>query len=405
MGKLTDAERVFSDELNKIKDTANLRIGIRNGSIVILDKGKIHQELTNSLIKAIGRKGDKAKFNYLRSIPIQANRGVIPKKYTSKGQREAGQLSNALGRYFEYLVFIRLQEVSKRDLKADSNAMTSEESQELSNLLGQKKYLTTIQKIAPELVSIVESCAESAVEDLLNNDEAGLTLDDLKADILYALAGSNPQGDIKLGNGPSLELKFSQSGDRIKYFTLNDLEHFGNTGLMKFSKTIVDKSSDVWRSDDETSKPTNAWVTGIRTIAFQEYVSLYLTKMAQSSYGNQSKALLKYLLSKGEGTSKLNKKILLQIGKVKPGSYSMTIDLDSYLDQLDSISANGIGKDDSVRAEVRFESQSRGHLATLTTETESIAKYSSERLNGKTIPVEEQSATFLFFLQKDFYMK
>ena len=70
MGKLTDAERVFSDELNKIKDTANLRIGIRNGSIVILDKGKIHQELTNSLIKAIGKKGDKAKFNYLRSIPI-----------------------------------------------------------------------------------------------------------------------------------------------------------------------------------------------------------------------------------------------------------------------------------------------------------------------------------------------
>lgn len=396
MSKLTDAERVFSDELNKIKDTANLRIAIRNGSIVILDKGKIHQELTNSLIKAIGRKGDKAKFNYLRSIPIQANRGVIPKKYTSKGQREAGQLSNALGRYFEYLVFIRLQEVSKRD----SNAMTSEESQELSNLLGQKKYLTTIQKIAPELVSTVESCAELAVEDLLNNDKAGLT-----ADILYALAGSNPQGDIKLGNGPSLELKFSQSGDRIKYFTLSDLEHFGNTGLMKFSKTIVDKSSDVWRSDDETNKPTNAWVTGIRTIAFQEYVSSYLTKMAQSSYGNQSKALLKYLLSKGEGTSNLNKKILLQIGKAKSGSYSMTIDLDSYLDQLDSISVNGIGKNDSVRAEVRFESQSRGHLATLTTEIESIARYSSERLNGKTIPVEEQSATFLFFLQKDFYMK
>lgn len=406
MAKISNAEKAFNDAINKIEIKENLQLGVRKGQIVVLNGNKVMTDLTEQLTKAIGKKEDKSKYRFLQSIPIQAKRGVIPKEYRRKGQTEAGQLSDALGRYFEYLVFTQLIEQSKSKLNPDSTQMTPEEQGELSKMQSQIKYKAKIQQIAPELIAAVEQCAETAVKQLFANaDGQGLSIDEIKADILYALAGSNPKGDIQIGkNGPTLELKFSREGDRVKFFTLSDLRRFKPTGLMSYSQKIVDKTQNVWQSNGEKEKPTNPWVEGIRTVAFNKYVNEYLMGQAEREGEDKGKALFKYLLAKGENLTNLNKKILLQIANPSFGKYAMTIDLDSYLDTIDQITPNGLKADNSIMAEVRFNSDCRGHLATLTTDRDTIERYSKSHKKEHT-PVEEQSVTFLFFLQKNFYLK
>lgn len=406
---MSEGESLLQKKLEEIiqkaaGDKTNVKIGFdKSGqfyTVASFQKKNYSQELTDLIEQELKQKGFgeilKIK-NYDTIFTVSA------KRYITRDEKAwMGVISDAKGRLFEYYFFSTLQSIFRRyegatqkDAQYDSLKAQAEASQVIADAIAhlskdsQSKY--------KELDNEIFLAAMDAVKQVV----ADLPPEEIKEKILYALAGSNPQGDAFIKGYGGIELKFTSStSDRVKYFTLNDIENFrGMTPLQRYAKAKgFIGGQQVWRSKEKTLSE-NDWVNAVRIFAFQDYVLNYL----MSKTGN-AQNLFKYLLQKGGDKSwlqQINKKLVVGVDKGTNGRRAIKIDLDAVFGTIEEISLS------ASTSTIYFNNttgNSNIRIAQLTTERSTIVDDSrDEQAIARHEKPGDLATTFLFFLQKGFY--
>lgn len=340
-------EKTLSDFLNKnLNSEIQLKVIVSKGELRVEGADKAGKELAAAVNKAFGLGTGNSKNNTSR-IEILARIGLNSKvtftggKATMRSIQEKqdlikiGGLANAKGRYFEYLLFKELEKkyvavggTIQKDNAEYSGYSEIQEQSKFGDFPGVKQLDTAIKACVADAMKVISE---------------RFTPQQIRDNILKALAGSNPAGDIS-AFGITLELKLTsgKKGEKdfsnVKYFELKDKENFGY-GLISYLKNNYSKGRNpkLWMSANQFLKAKD-WTDNVASLGFREYLYTYLIQ--KENVKGESIEVLNYLLQKGNfgaGLSleqKINKTIIVGVTGSGNGNYSILIDLDSVIENL-----------------------------------------------------------------------
>lgn len=327
----TSAEKALEQLLNSQEITTTLTV-IQNGKSLKVDTSalsKVDRRIADAINKAIGTKKAASAVKLLANVKIDSKityAGGTAAAIDKKAQNlKAGRAIDAKGRYFEYLVFKKIENYYR--LLGASDQI--EDVQGYDQMMSQKKYASVIKDVG--LDAALEGCAEKAFQWVKKKYP---DVQALRQGILQALAQSNTQGDIS-AFGITLELKTTSNwgpNSSIKYFELKDYDNFGY-GLISYVHNVMSHKAGMWRTKNKTLTE-DEWVGNVSTAGFQQYLKEYLKKRQDNI------TFLNYLLQKGVGgalnaaKSVPNKTMVVGVTQNGGGNFTVIIDFDTLIQNL-----------------------------------------------------------------------
>lgn len=355
-------------------------------------------ELHNGDIRWKSNKTIASIDNYLKPIiskALQSGQNTIS---TSVIQQKAptsdwsGTISNAAGRYFEYVFANRLAEEAEIRGATANLAITNQ-------FAAQANYSMDLPQ---ELMFTIEDVATKAAEAALKDNLFGSQVD------IQSLAGSNPTGDIVLymdrDTPITFELKFLKNmGDSLKYFELSDANFTGHRTFPVFLKEEKNQRNRFWhyeRKKGWRSQNTQTWTENLRTNGLKAYITRELSKGKK-----KSSQLLTYLLQKGDSSVNLSSKKIVIGANNDPMHPIITVDLQALLKDLQKKGdIKGVMNKYSYGFYLQIKgSKQQQSLARLEANKEDIEAHSQENYNGKQTQDPWTHTTWLFYLNKAFY--
>lgn len=355
---------------------------VQNGELYWNSGHKVGKEMLNTLIGAFG-----SKETVLAKVSAQS------RIQTSKIKR-INSIANSVGRYFEYCFYeAAIKKVQEVLGKPDSWAQERINSADSSFLEQENLGLFLRDK------TVIEQRAKEAAEKIISD----FNKDQLDNLLIQAIAGSSTKGDVQIGD-IIFELKWYQNPSSIKWFTLSDVKHFPET-FRQYLRGLREQHLDTEITPGEQILPEETWVNNIRTIGFSKYVNEVLKG------GSDDITFFSYLLQKANADKDLNlsnKKIIISNG----GSLEhpvITLDLQALLNNVGSIKGEWPNNSDKYLFYQMIGQEKISDLGYLTTDPTVIydASYDKRKITHTKRQDEIKqwtSTSFLFYLQKGFYM-
>lgn len=353
-------------------------------------KRLIIEAVTGEALSEIDERFDQLDLTKLGTQTVSLKNIGSALGLTTKGS------GNAVGRYFEYRVYEEIKAQCPSDATVTENVGEGGMSQEhLRSFMSQAGFENLLY---PNQVAAIRAAAENAVKAIYQD-----TLKDQKNILLWALAGSSPEGDIAVAFGDTkitFELKYYKDVDSIKWFSLSD-----SGGLSNFPKLFSvamfearDSVKGVWDTPNRKGLDRQTWVNNLQTIGLSHYVRRIL-KPASGAQSNKS--LLQYLVSKAGSAGKFgdttlaNKKIIIGSTALKH-RYHVTCTLS---DLFDAVKNKDLTLSQEAKAMVFKQQEDR--LATFSINADKLARNASKS-NEAGLDPPTWTSTFDLYLTEKF---
>ena len=307
--------------------------------------------------------------------------------------------SKAVGNFFEWCVYEELLNIMKK--KFPSIYSTKDDATPTPSLsFSLQRYAMSFFKLFTtnsqvfQMEKDIRQTATLAAQML--EEEVGTNACEA---ILQAVAGSDPTGDLLLGNC-MLELKYYSNPQRIRWFSFSDMSQFGENFGEFLKKMENDK---VWDSNNRYL-PQNQWIPNIQTIGLEGYMRYIL----KTQFSNSEEMLFSYLLHKGKYQVNTKKRIIIgknvqySGGKVQ---VSITQDIEALLELIRSKQWSSVLN--NLKFEFLASQEVVGDVSLPEKQFQERSatnkKNRALRKKGEKSQVNWDSTTFEFYLQKGFY--
>lgn len=347
--------------------------------------------IVNLLNGAINVKTNKM-FDWAEKILERINRGAENGNIgrVNISTFAGGSWDNAVGRYFEWCVYEELLNLVKKhfpSLDVNKDDATPVPTLAFSLQRFSMKFFKdfTTNKYVKQAEQDILITAKEAARILEEN--VGI---EMCQTILATVAGSNPTGDLLLGNC-ILELKYYSNPNRIRWFTFTD-EQFQK----RFKDFIKGLNNDQLWDQDKKYLPQYKWVANVRSTGLEEYMSYVLN----NEFSQSEQALFNYLLHKGSYNIQGNKRIIIGRNILYTGGklqVSLTQDIDTLMEIIREKQWR------SYLEGTKYVFAAAGEpMGDIEVPEKQIVQQSATRRKKGKVP-KWDTTTFNFYLQKGFY--